>query len=286
MNGQALAEIGLWTERVQGPARMPDSHRHAEVEVNFIVRGRLSYWLGGGLVTLDRGSLSAFWAAYPHRVVADTTELEFYWLTIPLPQFLSWGFPRPLVDALMSGALVHQDHVSSIPAEQLLWENWAVASKRPRLSGFEIDVLRWEVRARLGRFTLQATPPASQSASRRSEGLSRGVQKMARFIGEHFREPIRVADIAAHAGLNPNYATEAFRKVFGLSLKEYLNRQRIAEAQRLLLSGDATVLQIAYQCGFASPSRFHEWFNRLCGTTPERYRRLHEQGLPGSNPGG
>ncbi|MGC9449949.1 MAG: helix-turn-helix domain-containing protein [Oceanipulchritudo sp.] len=273
MDQQTLSEIGLRVERVRGAAWMPEAHRHAEVEVNFIVSGRLTYWLGGGAVILEAGSLSAFWAAYPHRVVADTEDLEFYWLTVPLPHLLSWSFPQSLVDALMSGVLVRQDEVSSVEAERLLWENWKAASRNPRLSGFELDVLRWEVRARLGRFALQAAPPDIPPAPRRTTGMSRGVQKMARFIGEHFREPVRVADIAADAGLNPNYATEAFRKVFGLSLKEYLNRQRIAEAQRLLLSREDTVLEIAYQCGFASPSRFHEWFNRLCGTSPEQYRK-------------
>ena len=273
MDRQTLSEIGLRAERVRGTARMPEPHRHSEVEVNFIVSGRLSYWLGGELVALEQGSLSAFWAAYPHRVVADSEDLEFFWLTVPLAHFLSWDFPQSLVDALMSGELVRQPAVQSVEAERLLWSNWEAASRKPGLSGFELDVLRWEVRARLGRFALQATSPDPQSSPRRTTGMSRGVQKMARFIGEHFREPVKVADIAAHAGLNPNYATEAFRKVFGLSLKDYLNRQRIAEAQPLLLSREDTVLEIAYQCGFASPSRFHEWFQRLCGTSPEQYRK-------------
>lgn len=275
MERLTLNEIGLRAERIKGAARMPEAHRHAEVEVNFIVRGRLSYWLGGGLVTLEPGSLCAFWAAYPHRVVADSEDLDFYWLTVPLANFLSWNFPQSLVDALISGTLVRQAKVSSIKAEGLLWENWAAAIGNPSLSGFELNVLLWEVRARLGRFALEATQPNQRTSSRRSDGMSRGVQKMARFIGEHFRDPVKVADIAAHAGLNPNYATEAFRKVFGLGIKDYLNRQRIAEAQRLLLSRQDTVLEIAYQCGFASPSRFHEWFNRLCGTSPEQYRRQH-----------
>jgi AraC-like DNA-binding protein len=107
----------------------------------------------------------------------------------------------------------------------------------------------------------------------RAAGLTRGVAAMVRHIGEHFREPVTVAGIAARAGLNPNYATAAFKQAFGLGIKDYLNRQRVAEAQRLLLSSDATVLEIGYQCGFTSPSRFHVWFQRLTGTSPQQYRR-------------
>lgn len=279
MDRRTLSEIGLRAERVQGAARMPESHRHAELEVNFIVHGRLSYWLGGSMMTLEAGSLSAFWAAYPHRVVADADDLEFYWLTVPLSAFLSWGFPKSLVDPLMSGALVRQARVASMKAEMSLWRTWAEAFRGGILSPFEQDVLRWEIRARLGRFALQARILPRKSIQRRANGMTRGLEKMVRFIGEHFREPVKVSDIAAHAGLNPNYATEAFKKTFGLGLKDYLNRQRIAEAQRLLLSREDTVLEIAYQCGFASPSRFHEWFQRLCGTSPDQYRKTQAQTL-------
>ena len=277
-----VSDLGLDVEHVTGRARMPDAHRHGEIEINFIRNGGLSYIFGPDMVTLDAGAFCAFWAVYPHRVVAETDDLQFYWMTIPLTLFLSWGMPQDLVDALMQGQLVQQARNAEVGPEEIQWQHWATEIKDRAARGFAGEVLLWEIRARLGRFSLNVTKAGQGRPRRRSEGLSRGVGQMVRFIGEHFREPIKVADVAAYAKLNPNYATEAFRRAFGLGIKDYLMRQRIAEAQRLLLSSDKTVLETAFLCGFSSPSRFHEWFRRLSGKSPEQYRREHNDMLRSS----
>ena len=48
----------LWKAAVM---RRPD--RHDEIELNLLLRGSLTYLLGGVRVTLHEGRLGAFWAA-------------------------------------------------------------------------------------------------------------------------------------------------------------------------------------------------------------------------------
>jgi AraC family transcriptional regulator, melibiose operon regulatory protein len=102
------------------------------------------------------------------------------------------------------------------------------------------------------------------------------MERMAEYIGERFREPLTVAEIAAAVDLNANYAMTAFREGCGLSLWEYVTRLRISHAQRLLLTTDWTVERIALDCGFGAVSRFYAAFKRLCGVTPRQYRRQTE----------
>ncbi len=68
---------------------------------------------------------------------------------------------------------------------------------------------------------------------------------MARYIADHYAEPLRLADIAAAVALHPNYAMGLFRVTFGMSVVAYLTQYRVAVAQRLLATTDAPVLDIA-----------------------------------------
>jgi transcriptional regulator GlxA family with amidase domain len=96
---------------------------------------------------------------------------------------------------------------------------------------------------------------------------------MTAFLTRRCREPIAVEDVAAHVSLHPHYAMRLFRKHMGMSIIDYLTRQRVAEVQRRLLTSDEPLLSIAHQSGFGSASRFHQAFRRLTGTTPDRFRR-------------
>ena len=49
-----------------------------------------------------------------------------------------------------------------------------------------------------------------------------------------------MADVAAAVHLHPSTAAAVFRRAMGVSIGEYLAQCRVAEAQRLLISTDAT----------------------------------------------
>jgi len=74
-------------------------------------------------------------------------------------------------------------------------------------------------------------------------------------------------------GLNPNYAAGLFLRHFGMTPTDYLTALRVAHAQRLLLSSELGVLEVALESGFGSPSRFYAAFTRLVGESPGAFRR-------------
>jgi len=103
-------------------------------------------------------------------------------------------------------------------------------------------------------------------------GGAHPAERIAQLIAERYREPLRVADLAAAIHLHPSYAMSLFRQTFDLTIIEYLTRFRVAAAQRLLAVTDAGVLEIALDCGFGSSSRFHAAFKDACGQSPREYR--------------
>lgn len=100
-------------------------------------------------------------------------------------------------------------------------------------------------------------------------------QRFAAQVAAHgwWREPeLGLGELARRLGTNSNYLSRALNEGLGQSFSEFLNRQRIAEAQALL-AGDDDVLGIALRVGFGSKASFNRVFRAQVGCTPSDYRR-------------
>ena len=98
------------------------------------------------------------------------------------------------------------------------------------------------------------------------------VERIASFIAEHYTEPLPIAQIAREVHLHPNYAMSLFRNNYAISIVDYITQYRIAHAQRLLVTTDLNVSQIAIESGFGSVSRFYTAFKATCQQSPGEYR--------------
>ncbi len=92
------------------------------------------------------------------------------------------------------------------------------------------------------------------------------------YIEAHLSTPIRLADIAASAGLSRMHFAAQFRRATGYSPYAYLLRRRIEHAQALLRHSNKSILDIATDSGFNSQSSFTTAFRTLIGDTPHRWR--------------
>lgn len=86
-----------------------------------------------------------------------------------------------------------------------------------------------------------------------------------------------VAELARHARSAPRTFARHFVAVTGTTPAQWLIRQRVAEAQRLLETTDLTVDQIASRCGFGAATMLRRHFIRFVGTPPTVYRRTFAQ---------
>ena len=105
-------------------------------------------------------------------------------------------------------------------------------------------------------------------ATRHAEQIAR----VLRHIESHFMDEIRVADVSAMAAMSRSNLHAAFRQVAGCTLMEYVTQVRVRAALRLLRESDATVMQVAMDCGFSTMSRFYDAFRRSTGKSPREIR--------------
>jgi AraC-like DNA-binding protein len=87
---------------------------------------------------------------------------------------------------------------------------------------------------------------------------------------------INLERFAEQIGLKPRDISAILKMHYQSNFFEFINRYRVEEAKRLLLSPELkneTVLEIIYKSGFNSPSAFHRFFKRMVGLTPTEFRQ-------------
>jgi len=83
--------------------------------------------------------------------------------------------------------------------------------------------------------------------------------------------PPSLPALAAIAGMSTSRLTELFRQVFGHSIYEFYQNERMEEAVHLLTDLGYTVAEAGYQLGFSNLSHFSRIFERYHGAKPKRF---------------
>ena len=78
---------------------------------------------------------------------------------------------------------------------------------------------------------------------------SRRVQKIQKYIADHYQEDIRLADMAEMVGMTPVSFSRFFHLRTGKTLSDYIIDIRLGFATRLLVDSSQTIAEICYDCG-------------------------------------
>ena len=246
---------------------MQAPHRHQELELNLIFSGSMTYLFGGHTLELKKGELALFWATTPHRLISCEEATDCAWITLPLANFLRYGLPEQFSATVLQGTPV----ISSFSRlEGELFERWLKEFVNHQDTQ---TILELELEAWLRRIALKKPIASTHLAS----GIVSKTAQLARYISEHYQEALKLETIAASAALHPGYAATLFKKSFGMSITDYLLQHRIAHVQRLLVTTDTPILEIAFDAGFGSSSQFYAAFSKLCQMTPRAYRQALKQ---------
>ena len=148
--------------------------------------------------------------------------------------------------------------------EHMLAEERIDDPRSPLLKRFSL----WSLLLLCSRFCVfqDALPSDLQTADRET-------LQAARFINEHYMNPLTTADIARAVGFSPNYLSRKFRAAAGIGLHEYLVYARLQHAALELLSTQDSITTIALRCGFSDSNYFKDSFKKKYGLTPRQYRK-------------
>lgn len=270
-----VQRAGLFVEQHMAMA-MPVAHWHADVELNMLLDGEMTYLINGREMRVTAGQFAMFWAAIPHRTIDVAPNAPLVCIFVPLMDFLALPMTRQSRAAVMRGDFVSDAEPQPLDfAMAARWvSEWGGADEmRRRLIADEILLrirrllLEWP-----GTKQSDSTLPAADGDGEAKGGPVGRCERLTSLIIAQYAGPLNVERLAAMAGMHPSTANKAFRQVLGLSVNEYIIRYRLAQVMQRLADTDEPIVQVAYGCGFQSQSQFYELFRQRVGTTPRKFR--------------
>ena len=264
--GSEINEYGLSCEKWL-PDLMPHQDRHNEIEINFFPSGEMTYLFHDRKIVVPSRRLIAFWGLILHQIVGYDECTPYYVCTVPFSMFLSWNLPSSFVDIILKGNVLVESDTGFAVHDEFMFSHWVNDIQQSSMEG----LISMELHARLIRMANSLAEPGSNIQMKNYE--TNVVEQIAVYIVRNYRNPLKVSDVSRAVGLHPDYANTIFRKAFGCTIYEYLTGERIANAQRLLLTTDKGVTEISSSCGFNSVSSFNAAFLKITGCTPREFRK-------------
>ncbi len=141
------------------------------------------------------------------------------------------------------------------------------ASRRP-LRGNVMFFATADAAERAGfRACKRCTPQTAQGPTT----TTAAVERARVFLDANAERPVSLEELASHTGMSASHLQRSFKKVLGISPKQYQDGRRTARFKARLRAGD-TVSRATYEAGFGSSSRVYERADAMLGMTPASYR--------------
>lgn len=130
-----------------------------------------------------------------------------------------------------------------------------------------------------GQVTFFAAPDAAEAAGfrackrctpRASDPQAEIVTRACRYIDEHLDSAPTLADIGTHVGMSPYHLQRVFKRVMGISPREYADHRRLQRFKDRVRAGDEIATAI-YDSGYGASSRLYEKADQSLGMTPATY---------------
>jgi len=110
------------------------------------------------------------------------------------------------------------------------------------------------------------------------DDVSPKVARVLRYLETAYDDPVSPSSLARKAGMPAARFARIIRRIHGISPMQLITKTRITVGSRLLCETDASIAQIALDCGFADHSAFTRTFRAVTGASPTEHRRQSQQG--------
>ena len=105
---------------------------------------------------------------------------------------------------------------------------------------------------------------------------SRLVLYVRNYILHHLSDPIRTSEIADALFLSRSNLSTRFKEESGENLSDFILKEKIKEAKRLLRYTDKPIVAISSYLGFSSQSHFTHTFKKFSELSPAEYRKRNQ----------
>ena len=119
-----------------------------------------------------------------------------------------------------------------------------------------------------------ASPERLYKKESGNKPVSGWIGKVREYLADRWNETVSLQELSQASGVHPITISKHFPRYFSCTLGEYLRRLKIEKALALVKSSNRSLMEIAFECGFADQSHFIRVFKGLTGFIPNDFRKL------------
>jgi AraC-like DNA-binding protein len=244
----------------------PRAHRHAELEVDLVVRGTASYLLGDRRYALTPGTLTWLFPGQDHVLVDESSDHELWWAVFRpalVARIATTRHARPLLEEDPVGQFSRRLDSGRVRRLGALFHEVQAAETVD-------DVLVNTGLAYLLSFAWRAFLDSDDVVE--GVDLHPAVETVARML-QADPDAGDLAALARASGLSSSHLSRIFKEQTGVSISRFRNQQRLQRFLRLYGTGRrTTALAAALEAGFGSYAQFHRVFREQTGRSPSALR--------------
>ena len=276
----AQCDAPVAVNHVKNNSTLGGLHCHNFYELTIILGGSCKYDFQGITHTLTDGDtfITPPGEKHCYHDQKNLSLINFIWYpdNLPIPQSVFIDIPgyRTFFELKLQSRSVqnfkYRLHISQSQTSMLRFFYSRIEEVlQSRSSGFQLQagLIFSELLIVISRFYNEKMKKKTDS----NDELQK-IEKVLRFLDEHFSEPISRSQVAKIYGSSESTFSRSFKKTMQESFFEYLLNLRLQHAQQLLLESDKSIYEIAVACGFCDSNYLCYRFRLKYGMPPHQFR--------------
>jgi len=255
---------------------MPSKHFHKEYELYYLIKGERFIFIEnqtyrlrkGTLVILDKNQIhktEPTESLYHDSIIIEIKEEPFSAFfssdgRLSLQQFFKryhgvWEFNtqgQKYIESLLLRLI--EEVQKKEPGYELM--------TKLKLSELFVFIMRYNFQK-----------DSMSAAAMQKSSKHKTVSEVVNYITRNYMLSESLEELSNHFFVNKYYLSRIFKEITGFTITEYINIQRIQQAQKLLSDSDYNISEIAELLGYETASYFEKVFKKYMETTPLKYRK-------------
>lgn len=232
----------------------PIANWHANVEILYFTLGSGQVLCNSVAYPVKEGDVFVINSNQLHCVLTDT-ECEYFCLIVD-SDFLSSNelyVEKIEFDTIVRSAKA-EEHYRNLVRAIHSDEAYRIASIRAHVLQLMLYLAR--------------NHSAAVSDERHREDTDKNIKQAIGYIKSNLDQHLTLEILAAEANLSKYYFAREFKKATGATVVAYINATRCSYAQKLLLSQQYSIHEVASMCGFENDSYFSKTYKNIMGCLP------------------
>ncbi|MFC5530316.1 AraC family transcriptional regulator [Cohnella yongneupensis] len=248
-------------------------HYHKEVEFLLVLKGELTAFCPDERLVLRDGDIGLFGANEPHTSLQTDAELSYLVFQIDLHQY--W-------DQSTLGSMRHFSEVIR-PLSALNYIYKTNSEVREATAALIQDIhqemndkqIGYElaVSSRIKNILLLLLRNDTQFKLHYSDnGLIDRMQPALDYVDKHLSDKLTVETLSRTMNMSYTYFIKQFKAAVGMPFTDYVTYKRIKKAEQQILTGNASIAEIAESVGMTNLGHFYDMFRRINDCTPRQFK--------------